>query len=284
MKAMDTEFGPATGLEDIERKAQMLQYVSYRAILEGFNAGLWTTNSARMFWMTQPAWPSSAWQIFSSDYDTHAAFYGTKKASEPVHVQMNLPDYKVIVVNNGRTPLDGATVHARVTTLDNTLVSEKSVAIAAGAGLTADAFTLDLAPALSKGVVLVALDVTSASGEILSRNVYWQGRDEASYRALDTMPAIRLAATAASRADGADRVTTVDLTNKGAAAALATKLTLFGSDGVQVLPALFTDNYVSLLPGETRRIEVRYPATAAKGAVTVKLRGWNVAPTAVTAK
>lgn len=284
MKAMDTEFGPATSLEDFERKAQMLQYVSYRAILEGFNAGLWTTNSARMFWMTQPAWPSSAWQIFSSDYDTHAAFYGTKKASEPVHVQMNLPDYKVIVVNNGRTPLAGATVHARVTTLDNMLVSERSAPVTAAAGLTADIFTLDLAPALAKGVVLVALDVTSASGEILSHNTYWQARDEAAYRALGTMPQVKVEATATTRTDGSDRVTTIDLTNTGAAAALATKLTAFGADGAQVLPALFTDNYVSLSPGEKRRVEVRYPASAAKGAVTVKLRGWNVVPAAVTAR
>ncbi|WP_116092112.1 glycosyl hydrolase 2 galactose-binding domain-containing protein [Sphingomonas crusticola] len=284
MKAMDAQFGAATSLEDFERKAQMLQYVSYRAILEGFNAGLWTTNSARMFWMTQPAWPSSAWQIFSSDYDTHAAFYGTKKASEPVHVQMNLPDYKVMVINNGRSPLAGATVHARVTTLDNKLVGEKSVPISAGAGLTADAFTLDLAPALANGVVLVALDVTAASGEVLSRNFYWQGRDDASYRALGTMPQVKLAATAASRADGADRVTTVDLTNPSATAAIETKLTMFGANGAQILPALFTDNYVSLLPGEVRRIDVRYPASAASGAVTVRLRGWNVVPTAVKAR
>jgi hypothetical protein len=284
MKAMDEQFGAATSLEDFERKAQMLQYVSYRAILEGFNAGLWKTNSARMFWMTQPAWPSSAWQIFSSDYDTHAAFYGTKKASEPVHVQMNLPDYKVMVVNNGRDPLAGATVHARVTTLDNKLVLEKSVPISAGAGLTADAFTLDLAPALANGVVLVSLDVTGASGEVLSHNFYWQGRDQASYRALDGLPQVRLAAKATSHGEGVDRVTTVDLSNPARNAAIETKLTLFGGNGAQVLPAYFSDNYVSLLPGESRRIEIRYPASAAKGPVTVKLRGWNVAPTAVKAK
>jgi hypothetical protein len=237
-----------------------------------------------MFWMTQPAWPSSAWQIFSSDYDTHAAFYGTKKASEPVHVQMNLPDYKVILVNNGRDPLAGATVHARVTTLDNKVMLDRSAPVAAGAGLTADVFTLDLAPALANGVVLVSLDVTSASGQVLSRNFYWQGRDEASYRALDKLPQVRLAAKAASRNDGAERVTTVDLSNPAGAAAIETKLTLFGANGAQVLPAYFSDNYISLLPGETRRIEVRYPPSAAKGAVTVKLRGWNVTPTAVKAK
>jgi hypothetical protein len=190
----------------------------------------------------------------------------------------------VIVVNNGREPLAGATVHARVTTLDNRLVLEKSAPVSAGAGLTADLFTLDLAPALDKSVVLVALDVTDAAGKTLSRNVYWQGRDEASYRAMNAMPQVRLAATASSRNDGADKLTTVELRNPSGTAAIATKLTLFGADGAQVLPAYFSDNYVSLMPGESRRIEVRYPASAAKGAVTVKLRGWNVTPLAAKAK
>jgi hypothetical protein len=283
MKAMEDEFGPATSLEDFERKAQMLQYVSYRAILEGFNAGLWKTNSARMFWMTQPAWPSSAWQIFSSDYDTHGSFYGTKKASEPVHVQMNLPDYKVIVVNNGQAALQGATIQARVTTLDNKVVLEKSQAVSAAAGLTADAFTLDLAPALQNGVVLVSLTLTDAAGKVLSHNFYWQGRDEAAYRAMTGMAQVKVAGRAATRTEGAERVTSVTLTNGGTQAALATKLTLFGANGAQVLPAYFSDNYVSLLPGESRTIDVRYPATAAKGAVSVKLRGWNVAPASIRA-
>ena len=59
MLALETEFGAATSLEDFERKAQMLNYVEHRAIFEGFNAHLWSPNSGRLLWMTQPAWPST---------------------------------------------------------------------------------------------------------------------------------------------------------------------------------------------------------------------------------
>ena len=45
-------------------------YVEHRAIFEGMNAHLWSPNSGRLLWMTQPAWPSTTWQILSSDYDT----------------------------------------------------------------------------------------------------------------------------------------------------------------------------------------------------------------------
>ena len=280
MDALATRYGAGTSLPDFERKAQMMEYDSYRAIFEGFNAGLWTTNSARMLWMTQPAWPSSAWQIFSSDYDTHAAFYGTKKASEPVHVQMNLPDHKVVLINNGPA-LSGAVVHAKVTSLDNRTLAEQRATVSAGAGLVADAFTLDLAPLLAQGMVLVSLDVTDAAGKIVSQNVYWQGANDAAYRGMTQMAKVRLTSTATSRRDGDEIATTLDISNPGSVAALATKLTVMNGDGTQVLPAYFTDNYVSLLPGAKRRIEIRYPAAAMKGKTTVALRGWNVTPAVV---
>ena len=79
-----------------------MDYVSYRAIFEGFAAHLWTQNSGRLLWMTHPAWPSNTWQIYSSDYDTAAAYYAVKKACEPLHAQLNLPDYRLAVVNTTR--------------------------------------------------------------------------------------------------------------------------------------------------------------------------------------
>ena len=99
MAEIQAEFGAPTSLEDFERKAQMLNYVDHRAIFEGMNANLWAPNSGRLLWMTQPAWPSTMWQILSSDYDTQASFYGVKKACEPLHVQLNLANYRVDIVN-----------------------------------------------------------------------------------------------------------------------------------------------------------------------------------------
>ena len=104
MAELEAEFGAGTSLEDFERKAQMLNYTEHRAIFEGMNAHLWAPNSGRMLWMTQPAWPSTMWQILSSDYDTQASFYGVKKACEPVHVQLDLSDYTVAVVNTTTAP------------------------------------------------------------------------------------------------------------------------------------------------------------------------------------
>ena len=283
MDVLGTRFGAGTSLADFERKAQLMQYESYRAIFEGMNARLWTEHSGRMLWMTQPAWPSSAWQIFSSDYDTQASFYGVKKASEPVHVQMNLPDWKVVLVNNRLADLRGVKVTAKVVSLDNRTLADRTVTIAAPREATTDAFTLDLAPLLQQGVALVRLEATDAAGKRLSTNFYWQAKDDAAFQALNTLAAVTLGSTATTRIDGAETVATVTLTNASATPAIETKLTVMNADGTQVLPAYFSDNYVSLLPGETRTLEIRYP-TAKASSASVTLRGWNVAASRVAVR
>jgi hypothetical protein len=70
----------------------------------------------------------------------------------------------------------------------------------------------------------------------------------------------------------------VDLKNTGSTAALANKLALINAvDDSRILPAYYTDNYVSLLPGESREIEIEYPAKSATGSAQVALREWNLA-------
>ena len=104
MAQMQAEFGAPISLEDFERKAQMLDYIDHRAIFEGMNAHLWSPNSGRMLWMTQPAWPSNTWQILNADYDTQSSFYAVKKACEPLHIQLDLSNYNVALVNTTNDP------------------------------------------------------------------------------------------------------------------------------------------------------------------------------------
>ncbi|MGB6429135.1 MAG: glycoside hydrolase family 2 TIM barrel-domain containing protein, partial [Candidatus Acidiferrales bacterium] len=281
MAQIEAEFGAATTLEDFERKAQMLNYVDHRAIFEGMNAHLWAPNSGRLLWMTQPAWPSTMWQILSSDYDTQASYYGVKKACEPVHVQLDLSNYNVDAVNTTTGSLAGVTVSANVFSLDNKLLLHHEEKADLAADSVTHGFALDVAPLLANGVVLIKLELRSASGELLSDNLYWIGAESSSYRELNRLPAAALSATATSASSaGGDAVHVhVELRNGGNTVALANKLTLLNAaDGSRILPAYFSDNYVSLLPGETRDIEIEFPPTAAHGAAQIAIRGWNLAP------
>jgi Glycosyl hydrolase 2 galactose-binding domain-like/Exo-beta-D-glucosaminidase Ig-fold domain/Concanavalin A-like lectin/glucanases superfamily/Glycosyl hydrolases family 2/Glycosyl hydrolases family 2, TIM barrel domain len=278
MAEMQAEFGAPTSLEDFERKAQMLDYVDHRAIFEGMNAHLWAPNSGRMLWMTQPAWPSNVWQILSSDYDTQASFYGVKKACEPVHVQLDLSNYAVQVVNTTTAAMSGLAVRADVYSLENKSLLHREENKDVAADAEADAFVLDLSPLIGDGVVLVKLALVDSSGAAVSENLYWLGASSAAYRKLGRMGAATL--TSSARAEKGQVV--VSLKNTGAVAAIETKLTLLKADGTRVLPAYYSDNYVSLLPGESREVAIEY--LAGSGAAQVGVRGWNLGSTTVPVK
>ncbi len=279
MAEMQAEFGAPTSLEDFERKAQMLDYVDHRAIFEGMNAHLWAPNSGRMLWMTQPAWPSNVWQILSSDYDTQSSFYGVKKACEPLHVQLDLSNYDVAVVNTTNDPHLGMQVSASVYSLDNKVLLHHEEKKDTSADAVTDGFKLDLAPLLlPDGIVLVNLELRSSTGELLSENLYWLGAESASYRRLNRLPAAPLLLKARSTRVGDNVKVRIDLRNTGGVASLANKLTLLNAaDGSRILPAYYSDNYVSLLPGESQEIEIEYPAKPGKGPAEVAIRGWNTA-------
>jgi hypothetical protein len=282
MREVEEEFGAGTSLEDFERKAQMLQYTQHRAIFEGMNAHLWAPNSGRMLWMTQPAWPSTMWQIISSDYDTQASFYGVKKACESVHVQLDLSDYSVSVVNTTMTAQPGVTITANVFSLDNKSLLHHEERKDAAANAVTLGFKLELAPLMARDVILVKLALRNGAGQLISDNLYWLSATSQAYRQLTRLPEEVLATSATWTRNGETSRVHVTLQNKGTAVALENKLTLVNAtDGTRILPAYYGDNYVSLLPGETREVEIEYPASASNGDPRVNLRGWTLAPTVV---
>ena len=220
METLATRYGAGTSLEDFERKAQMMNYETYRAMFEGLQAHLWTKNSGRLLWMTHPAWPSNHWQIYSHDYDTHAAYYGVKKAVEPVHVQMNLPDYSVTVVNSTREARDRPQARHRACCRSTTR-SARSREDAV------DARANDITPArrsqtlrstsTQQGMVLVALRLRDCAGTLISDNTYWQGKDDASHQKLNALPQQTLDIQASASTVEAERVVVVKLVNPGKA-------------------------------------------------------------------
>lgn len=278
MKAMQNRLGAPVDLVDFENKAQLLNYESHRAIFEGMNAGLFTRNSGRLLWMTHPAWPSTTWQIYSHDYDTHAAFFGAKKGSEPVHAQVNLPNRTLAVVNSLAVPVSGARLRVRNLALDGSLLDERVVAVdapALGVITVGEAVPEELfarAP-----VVITKLELVGSNGAPLSENLYWLAREPAAYRAMTGMDKVAVSLGARRMAGSGERVIEATLSNPGTQPALLVKLAVLDASGQRVLPAYWSDNYVSLLPGETRVVTIRVPHSAAMPE-SIGVRGWNIKP------
>jgi len=124
-------------------------------------------------------------------------------------------------------------------------------------------------------MVLVELTLTDSRKGIASRNVYWQGRTDGDLRRLLQVPPVHLAVSAASTPERDGDSVTIKMTNHDTAPALLARLTLQDSRGERVLPAYYSNNYLTLLPGESTSVAAHCPAQG-RVCARVALRGWNV--------
>ncbi|MFF4243000.1 discoidin domain-containing protein [Streptomyces sp. NPDC001822] len=261
--AIESRLGTAEDLDDFARKAQFVNYENGRAMFEAWNANLWDNASGLMLWMSHPAWHSTVWQTYDYDFDVNGMYYGVRSACEPLHVQAD-PEGQVIAVNHTRKHLKGAVVTARLLDLSGRQVGRtRTTRLDVAPAATAEAFTLGWTDDLPD-LHLFRLTLEDGDGRVLSRNTYWRYRTAAAMRALTRMPRTKVSVKAgrASRS-GSRHELTATVRNPGSTVAAMVRLSLLdGRTGRRVLPALYGDNYLWLLPGESRTLTVSWPAEA----------------------
>ena len=141
-------------------------------------------------------------------------------------------------------------------------------------------------PANLSPVHFVKLQLKDATGKVISENFYWRALPEHQddLKLLDSLSTITLdAKVSRSDADGKS-VVSVTLHNPGKEVALMTHLQLRRKrSGERVLPVYYSDNYISLLPDETRTITMEAATSDLKGEdALVMVDGWNVGVVAGT--
>ena len=267
--AVDRLYGKAESLDDFCRKVQFINYDSYRAMFESWNSVMWGDGSGVLLWMSHPAWPSVEWQTYSWDYETFGSYYGSQKACEPVHIQMNLDDHDIVVLNTTTSPLSKVTVSFACYDLAGKKLAVKAEkGIDLGANSRKEIFKAELGE--MKGVYIVRLLLSDSKGNVLSRNDYlMRGLGTDDFTALAELGKASLKARKLASKDGKVRF---EVSNPSKVAAMNLKFNLCcPQTGEIILPAYFSDGYFHLLPGEKRIIEMHSPS---EGNVVVE--GYNV--------
>jgi len=271
-------YGPVADTDDFVRKAQLIDYETYRAMFEGRNSRLLDPYTGVMIWMSNPAQPSMVWQIYSYDLEPDSSYFGVKHACEMVHIQMT-PDGRVQVINNTSEELDELHVSALVCNMDGTHALYQPVVVDARPLSATNACDIKWPQTLSP-VHFIRLRLSSGSGKLISDNFYWHTTpaDTGDCSALQTLPHVDLGA-ACTRSDVSGRCDLhVTLSNPGHSVALMAHLQLRRrSSGERVLPAFYSDNYVSLLPGERKTIDIDSAEVDLHGdSPELTVDGWNV--------
>ncbi|MDQ2732185.1 MAG: glycoside hydrolase family 2, partial [Armatimonadota bacterium] len=275
-EAMDRLYGHPTSLEDCDRKAQLLNYVGIRAMFEAWNSKLFNPCSGMLVWMSHPAWPSTMWQFYSSDYDPNSALFAAKEACEPIHVQMNLPDSTVAVVNNGRLPLDAA-VSAQVYSMDGKEAGRQDANTTAAPEACTTLFRVQWPSSKLSPVSFLKLELKDRQGKRISDNFYWRAEHDGDYQQLNKLPPAPLKADVLVTRDNKVVRLTAAVQNPSTAMALMIHLTLRDRvTGKRILPVYYSDNYFSLPPGTGRTITIECAAKDALGPLELSDDGWNI--------
>jgi hypothetical protein len=265
-------FGKANNLKEFTELAQWINYNGYRGMFEGrsmYRQGL-------LLWMSHPAWPSMVWQTYDYFLEPTAAYFGCKKANEPIHIQWNPVFNDIEVVNYSAGNHHNLSAKAQIFNMDGSLQWEKEIALDCKEDFTVTCFRLQF-PATLSAVHFILLTLEEDKKEIC-RNFYWRGLEDGNYKALRNMPRGKLDTQTHISKTGDGWVLTTRLSNTGSQPVLMIRLKVTGKrSGERILPVFYSDNYISLMPGEQRDITMRLKDQDTRGEKPqVEISGFNL--------
>src|SRR6185437_13901270 len=287
--ALSTRFGPPTSAEDYTKVSQLMTYEGERAMFEAYRRNKYTSTGV-IQWMLNNAWPGIYWHLFDWYLRPGGGYFGAKKANEPVHAMFSYDDRSVAVINGTQHGVRGVHLRARMYAIDGSRKFSRDTTFDLPADTTMKLFVLP-EPAGVTGAYFADVRVTggspnfywlSTTPDVLADTSTWYVtpvKSFADYTALRTMPETRVRVASTSSTGR----TSVTLTNTGKTIAFFVRLQVVGSNDAEALPVFWSDNYVSLLPGETRTFTARYAPRDLHGSAHVVVSGWNVARTEIPA-
>jgi exo-1,4-beta-D-glucosaminidase len=292
--AMTARYGEAKTLDEYAAESQLMTYEGQRAMFESFARNKYKSSGV-IQWMLNNAWPSLIWHLYDYYLRPGGGYFGTKKACEPVHVQYSYDDGSVVAVNNTRQPHAGLRLTAKLYDINLAEKFSKTADIDLPADTNVSAFTVpeldDITP-----TYFLKLTLSTKDGTPVSSNFYWLSTKSdvldwekstwyytptqalADYTQLQSLPKAALNVSGRTVRRGEEETAHVTLENPSHTLAFFARLQIQrGRGGEEVLPVLWEDNYVSLMPGERRELTATYRVKDLGGARPVlAVEGWNV--------
>ncbi|HET6733800.1 MAG TPA: beta galactosidase jelly roll domain-containing protein [Mycobacterium sp.] len=302
-RAVDRRYGASDSAEEFARKAQVAHYEATRAQFEAFAANGWNNHKMTIYWMLNNHWPSFFGHLFDYYLRPGGGYFGAKKGLRPMSVVFDsyaTGDHNtanITVVNQTPSQQQGLRARVRVYDLQGRVRDDRTadnISVASGGAVRA--LTLPRV-AWDSRVFFVRCELFDQSGNVVGENVYWQSqqlddvgdpRNDAAFElkqtswadmtALDYMARVPLQVSA--RRVGDNRVA-VRLHNPSRQIGFFERAEITSTrDGDEILPIEYSDNYVTVFPGETVDLEGVIP-TPGVDANWVRVTGYNSPPVVV---
>ncbi|HWS01246.1 MAG TPA: glycoside hydrolase family 2 TIM barrel-domain containing protein [Prolixibacteraceae bacterium] len=294
LTALNNRYGEPKSLEELTLKAQLMNYEAIRPMFEAFVVNKPVTTGV-VQWMLNSPWPEFYWQLYDYSLMPTGALYGTKKACAPLNLIYNYFDKKVYVSNDAVGQLENHEAVITVYNLQSEKIFEKSVKVSTAENKTELVSELPLLKG-DREVYFLDLKLKNAAGEIVADNFYWLATQTdqmawdktlwfytpqkayADFTKINGMIPVNPEVSKVETVEGEEGVVTLTLKNPAKAISFFTEIVLEKkAAGAPVLPQFLSDNYISLLPGETKTVVIRYHLKDLNGdQPVIKVQGINL--------
>jgi hypothetical protein len=288
LEMIDKDYGGAKNAAEFVALSQFIDYDGYRAMFEAQGKN----RMGLLLWMSHPCWPSFVWQTYDYYFDQSGGYFGSKKGSEPLHIQWNPLTDNVEVVNYSAGEAAGLTAAVELLNMDGSKKWEKTATLASKEDSVETPIKVEY-PAGLTPVHFIRLKLTRG-GQTVSDNFYLRGLEETksttpsrgmgggglgyNLQAIRTLPKVKVQAATKVEQKGGRWFLTTELHNATATPALMVRAKVVREkSGDRILPAIYSDNYIPLMPGERRTIRTELEDADTRGErPRIVVDGFNV--------
>lgn len=272
-KNLALRYGPSQSAEDFAYKGQLAGYEDHRAMFEAFNKNKYSPATGIIQWMLNNSWPSLIWHLYDYYLRPGGAYFGVKKANQALHLMYAHDDNSIYLINHDYEKRSDLLATIDVLDCHSKSLYHKELRLSIESDTSQFVQALPALPPLDSKLYFIKLTLKNSDGRFIDDNFYWLSTQTEQYDWAHTTfvwtPILRegdltdlrnLEPTQLkieSHIDLDAKTGTVDIQNTGAYIAFFVHLKLM-QDTNELLPVIWQDNYISLLPGEKRHLEVRF--------------------------
>ncbi len=271
VNSVENRFKGIRDLSEFIYLSQIMAYEGERAMFEAHIRNRYRASGV-IKWMLNNAWPSVIWHLYDYYLKPSGGYFGAKKALRPLHIFYAYDNDGIYLSNRTLKKYTGLGYEIRLYNKDSSLLYQKK----GEADIDSDGILLldDISKKMTgDDLYFLYLRLADSRNNQLDRNFYWLNpekdvlnwdktewyytptKEYADYSAIKSLPEPDIKYEFKRINDYEYEVT---LENKGERIAFFRRITLADSNtDEEIKPVLYEDNFISLVPKEGVKINIR---------------------------
>ncbi|MBB4035602.1 hypothetical protein GGR21_001495 [Dysgonomonas hofstadii] len=269
---MTNEYGLSNNIDEFAMKGQFVGAFNYKSIWEVWNYNKLNYGdrytSGFLYWYHNSPIRQVCGRMWDWSLEPTAALYAAQNACEPLHPQFDYLKNTVSIVNDYYQSFNDYKVTADVYDLNMRKIFSKQASVNLPEdGVVNDVFRIDF-PDNITSVQFIKLRLFDDKNRQVGSNFYWRSNNKyegrktltgpttAGFQDINRLAKTKVAVKYTTSVKEGKHFIDLNLKNTGKTLSFFTQVQWLDGKGNPVRPSFYTNNFMSLLPGETEQIKI----------------------------